>query len=69
MSGYPDGEGVDRLRQLQSLVGERNKAVTDAQAKLAATAKGQQLENNRRMDAEYQQIQKAFKNRVHEIRI
>lgn len=69
MSAFPDGEALDRLKQLQTVVGERNEAVNAAKAQLDATDEGKQRERRRKQEAENQAQQAAFKASVNAIRI
>jgi len=69
MSACDHGNGIDRLKELQSIVSERSKAVEDAKAKLAATDQGQAMERARQQDADNRQRATDFRERVKEIRI
>jgi hypothetical protein len=69
MSGCPDREGLDELRKLHGIVGERNQAVTDARARLAETETGKRLASSRQTDAEQQQEMKNFRDELKTIRI
>lgn len=69
MAACPDGEALDRLKKLQGVVGERNKAVEQAKQNLAQTERGKQLEANRQFDAELRQRHDEFKSKVKDIRI
>lgn len=69
MSRCNDGPGLDRLKALQITVSERNQAVEEAKARLAATERGQAMEGARRQDAESRAEQDQFRDAVKQIRI
>jgi hypothetical protein len=69
MSGCPDREGLDELKKLFRVVGERNQSVNDAQARLAKTETGKRLAAGRQMNAEHQQEMKDYRNQLRAMRI
>jgi hypothetical protein len=69
MSGCPQPEGLDQLRQLRLIVGQRNQAVNDAKTRLEGTERGRQVAWSRRQHAEEQQQMAAYRAQLKQIRI
>lgn len=68
-SGCPDPQGLDELRQLQSVVGEHNAAVNEAKAKLDNTAQGKRIASARRSEAKHAQEMTAYRHELTRIRV
>jgi hypothetical protein len=69
MSGCPQPEGLDQLRQLRQAVSQRNQAVNNAKTRLANTERGQELAAGRKVDAELRQSIEDYQDRLKAIRI
>jgi len=69
MLAEPDGEGLSRLKELQSVIGQLNADVQQAEQALANTPEGKRREHARRTAAEDQEKRAAFRNELKAVRI
>lgn len=69
MSAFPDGEGLDRLKQLQTVVGQCNEAVNVAKSQLEATEVGKRREAMRKHEVESRAERASFGDSVRAVRI